>query len=206
LGVIEMKIRRVLSPLGVLCAAVFALSGCLFTGRPPLELEGNPIHRAATGDFHATLRFMDDETLAAKYRKETNPFLSDYYSVQFKRIMVFELTLENQSDRDAQFILNRVELVYGGKTITPYNQFQLQEYWKFKDEQRDTRGLYVSMRENVIKKNVLPNSTTLSANGAIKGYLVFLGNTPTYGEAVLYIPIYRTTQEELALFEFSYKF
>jgi hypothetical protein len=206
LEAIEMKIRRVLYLSGALCAVVLALSGCLFTGRPPLELEGNPIQRVEAGDFSATLRFMDDGTLDAKYRKEANPFISDYYSTQFKRIMVFELTLENRGDEAVQIFLNRVELQYGGKTITPTNQFHLKEYWKFKDSHRDTKGIYVSMRENIVEKNVLPNSATISGGGAIRGYLVFIGNTPTYGEAVLYIPVYRTKEERVELFTFTYEF
>jgi hypothetical protein len=62
------------------------------------------------------------------------------------------------------------------------------------------------MRENIIEKNVLRNSYTISAGGAIKGYLVFIGNTPTYGEAALYIPVYRTERERVELFEFTYEF
>jgi hypothetical protein len=201
-----MKIKRAIYLIGVLGVILLVLSSCLFTGRPPLELQGNPMQRATEGDFHATLRFMDDETLDVKYKKEANPFLTDYYSAQFKRIMVFELTLENEGDRAAQFFLNRVELQYGGKTNTPTNQFQLGEYWKFKDSQRETKGIYVSMRENIIKKTVLPNSYTLSPGGAIKGYLVFIGNAPTYGEAVMYIPVFRTERERSELFTFTYEF
>ena len=198
--------ERIFYPLVTLSAMLLFLGGCLFTGRPPLELKGDPIQRAEVGDFRATVGFMDDGILAAKYRKEANPFLSDYYSAQFKRIMVFELTLENHSDQAVQFFLNRVELKYGGKTLTPYTQFRLEDYWQFKDAQRNTEATYVSKRKNIIKKNVLPNSSTLPANGALQGYLVFLGNTPTHGEAELYIPIYRSKEEELGLFEFSYQF
>ena len=201
-----MKIRRALYLAGALCAAALLLSGCLFTGRPPLELEDNPIQRTAAGDFSAVLRFMDDGTLDVKYKEQANPFLTDYYSAQFKRIMVFELTLENQGSESAQFFLNRVELQYGAKTLNPTNQFHLKEYWEFKDSQRDTKGIYVSMRENIIDKNVLPNSATISGGGAIRGYLVFIGNTPTYGEAVLYIPVYRTKDERVELFSFTYEF
>lgn len=201
-----MKIRRVLYLSGALCGVALLLSGCLFTGRPPLELEANPIQRAAEGDFSAVLRFMDDGTLDVKYREEANPFLTDYYSAQFKRIMVFELTLENESDQAAQFFLNRVELQYGARTLNPTNRFHLKEYWKFKDSQRDTKAIYVSMRENIIEKNVLSNLATISGGGAIRGYLVFIGNTPTYGEAVLYIPVYRTKDERVELFSFTYEF
>jgi hypothetical protein len=201
-----MKLKRNIYLVGILGITLLMLSSCLFTGQPPLELQGNPIQRATEGEFDATLRFMDDGTIDVKYRKEANPFLTDYYSVHFKRIIVFELTLENDGSQAAQFFLNRVELVFGGKTINPTNQFHLEEYWKFKDSQQETRGIYVSMRENIIKKNVLPNSYSLNAGGAIKGYLVFMGNTPTYGEAVLYIPVYRTERERLELFEFSYEF
>ena len=201
-----MMIKRVLYFLGILSISLLVLSSCLFTGRPPLELKGNPIQRATEGDFRATLRFMDDETLDVKYREEANPFLTDYYSAQFKRIMVFELTLKNEGDQPAQFFLNRVELQYGGKTLNPTNQFHLEEYWKFKDSQRETKGIYVSRRENIIEKTVLPNSYTLNTGGAVKGYLVFLGNTPTYGEAVLYIPVYRTERERVELFTFTYEF
>jgi hypothetical protein len=201
-----MKIKRVGHLPGVLSITLLLLSSCLFTGRPPLELKGNPIQRATEGEFRATLRFMDDETLTAKYKKQANPFFTDYYSAHFRRIMVFELTLENESDQAAQFFLNRVELQYGGTTDTPTNQFQLGKYWEFKDSQRETKAIDISRRENIIKKNVLANSATIPAGGAIRGYLVFLGNTPTYGEAILYIPVFRTEREQLELFTFTYEF
>jgi hypothetical protein len=201
-----MKIKRAIYLLGVLSIILLLLSGCLFMGRPPLELKGNPIQRATEGEFRATLRFMDDESLTVKYKKQANPFLTDYYSAHFKRIMVFELTLDNESNQAAQFFLNRVELQYGGKTNTPTNQFQLVEYWKFKDSQRETKAIEASRRENIIKKNVVANSATIPAGGTIRGYLVFMGNTPTYGEAVLYIPVFRTEQERLELFTFTYEF
>ena len=84
-----MKIERVLyglAALGAVFAVVLALSGCLFTGRPPLILEDNPIQRATAGDFRATIRFMDDGTLEAKYRKEANPFISDSYPTLRSRL------------------------------------------------------------------------------------------------------------------------
>ena len=204
-----MTIKRAfcwLCIIGIMSIAMLSLSSCLFTGRPPLELKGNPIQRAVAGDFRATLRFMDDETLNIKYKEQANPFLTDYYSAQLKRITVFELTLENESEQAAQFFLKRVELDYGGKTLNPTNQFHLKEYWKFKDSQERTKGIYVSMRENIIDKNVLRNSYTIGAGAAIRGYLVFMGNTPTYGEAVIFIPVYRTERERVELFRFTYEF
>ena len=201
-----MKVLRAIYLIGILGITLFFLSSCLFTGRPSLESKGNPIQRSTEGDFRAVIRFMDDETLDIKFKKEANPFLTDYYSAQFKRLMVFEFTLENEGSQAAQFFLNRVELQYGGKTLNPTNRFHLKEYWKFKDSQRETKGIYVSMRDNIIEKNVLPNSYMLNAGGALKGYLVFIGNTPTYGEAVVYIPVYRTERERIELFEFSYEF
>jgi hypothetical protein len=190
-----------------LSAAVLILSSCaMFSGRPPLATVGNPVQRATASGFRVTVRFLDEPFLATKYKKEENPFLTDYYSAQFRRIMVYELTLENLGNEQAQFFLNRVRLAYGAAEIEPRNQFQLNEYWKFKDETSNNPKVYIARRERIIKQTVLPHSYTLSANGIMKGYLVFLGNTPDHGEAQLQIPLFRTKNEEIHRFTFTYEY
>ncbi len=68
---------------------------------------------AATEDLQATARFIDDETLVHKFGKSANPYLSDYASVQLRRFVVFELSVENAGTEPLRFFLNRLELQFG---------------------------------------------------------------------------------------------
>lgn len=181
------------------------LSGCV-TSRQALALLDEPIKSAEAEDLKVTVRFLDDPTLKAKFGERSNPFLTDYYTVQLKRIMVFEITVENIRQDSVGLASRRLELQFGGQNRTPYNRFQLTNYWETKDEQRDTKKADRARKAGVIKDWVLPNELTVASGGKIKGYAVFLGNFPSYGTAVLYVPVLQAQERPIHRFEFDFSF
>jgi hypothetical protein len=187
----------------IISGLVVMVGSCL-TDRSPLHVQDRPIKTQIHEEITTTLRFVDEAILTAKYRDEVNPFLTNYNKMQLRRVMVFELTVENQSEEAIQFIMNRVELQYGGKTLQPYNRFQLGQHWEFTDE--EAKGIHKSRREKIIEETVLPNSYTIPAGGAMKGYVVFIGNTPNYGSAMVYVPLFESTDVVRHRFEFPFDF
>ena len=72
-----------------LCAGILvAISGCL-SPRPALQIAetDKPIKVVRAEELILTARFLDDETLEAKFGDKTNPFISDYTSFQFRRFL-----------------------------------------------------------------------------------------------------------------------
>ena len=202
-----MKIR-VAARLAACAGIFFLVSGCM-TQHAPLSVAGadKPLKIEKTEDLILTVRYMDDDTLKLKFgKKEANPFLSDYYSLQFRRFLVFELSLENAGSVPVKFLLNRLELQYGGKAMNAYNAFRINQYWEFKDDEEEVKGSQKARRERFVKDNVLRDSVTIPAPGELKGYAVFTGNTPNYGTATLYVPIFTPTGEVVHRFEVPFEF
>jgi hypothetical protein len=182
---------------------IMVFSSCL-TDRNPLHVQDRPIKTQTHEEVTATVRFIDEAILESKYREEVNPFLTEYNRMQLRRIIVFEVTVENDGSEQLLFLMNRLELQYGGKAYEPYNRFQLGQHWEFTDE--EAKGIHRSRREKIIEETVLPNSYTLQAGGVMRGYVVFIGNTPNYGSAKVYLPLFKSKDVELHRFEFPFEF
>ncbi len=201
-----MKIK--IAVILAICTAVLvSTTGCL-TKRPPLTVADTdkPIKVVRSEDFILTVRFLDDETLEAKFGDRANPFLSDYTSVQFRRFMVFELSIENTGSDPVKFLLNRLELQFGGNALDAYNRFRIIQYWDFKEDEGEVKGIYKVRRERIVKENVLPEAVTIPSPGELKGYAVFAGNTPNYGVATLYVPVFTPMEELVHRFEVTFEF
>lgn len=201
-----MKPRICICP--VMCGCILLLlSGCM-TQRVALQVSDTdkPLKIVRTENLILTVRFLDDDTLRQKFGKETNPYISDYYSVQFRRFMVFEFSIENTGSAPIKFQLNRLEMQFGGTYTFPYNQFRINQYWGFKDEEGEIRAGQKARREKYVKEYVLPDSATIPAPGRLRGYAVFTGDTPNYGTATLYVPIFTPAGKPLHRFEVSFEF
>ena len=61
-------------------------------------------------------------------------------------------------------------------------------------------------REKIIEETVLPNSYNIQAGSVMQGYVVFLGNTPNYGPAKVYLPLFKSKDVEFHRFEFPFEF
>ena len=200
-----MGIKKESFVLAGITIIVLLVSSCL-TQRTPLQVRDRPIKNDTHEGLTTTVRFVDEAILKAKYREEVNPFLTDYNRVQLRRVMVFEVTVENGGSEAVLFQLNRLELQYGGKSLQPYNRFQLDQHWQFTDEDRGTKSVHKTRREKIIEDMVLPNSYTLAAGGIMRGYAVFVGNTPNYGSAKVYVPLFKSKDQEYHRFEFPFEF
>jgi hypothetical protein len=192
----------------VFCASmVLLLVGCVTQHLGLVVADTDkPVKIIRTDDFILTARFMDDETLRAKFGKETNPFVSDYYSLQFRRFMVFEVSIENTGSEAVKFQLNALELHYEGSNMSAYNEFRINQYWAFKDEQGEVKAGDKTRRERFVKNNVLPAAATIPAQGELEGFAVFTGNTPNYGSAILYVPIFSLAGRPVHRFEVPFEF
>lgn len=191
--------------IGIILAAAVLLAGCAST-RGPLVVKDNPVKTAGADGLRASLRFLDDSALIQKFGKTANPFISDYGSLQRRRITTFELTVENGGAEQLLFIMNRLELQHGGKSLDPYNRFQLQQEWEFQDDQKPVKPIDKVRRERIINENVLPNTLSVPAGGKFKGYVVFIGNTPRYGTATVYVPLLRGKDDLAHRLEFTFEF
>jgi hypothetical protein len=199
-----MGFTKSLFRLAAVAAIVVLAAGCL-TERRPLQLQDRPFKTETYEEITATVRFVDEAILKAKYKEEVNPFLTDYNKIHFRRLVVFEVLIKNGSAEALLFLTNRLELQYG-KADQPYNRFQLGQHWEFQDEDEGTKAIHKSRREKIIQQMVLPNSYTIQAGGIMKGYVVFVGSMPSYGSAKVYVPLFKSERDEYHRFEFPFEF
>ncbi len=198
---LRKKFKNSLLVIGIL----LIYSGCS-TSRSALLLIDSPIKIAEEEGISITVRYLDEETLINKYGKKGNPFLTPYHTLQFKRIMVFDIRFKNSRQESIELILNRMELQFGGKAVQPTNRFHLAGFWEFRDDIDETKRTDRQKKERAIKKYVLPNSISIRSGGTAKGYAVFMGNLPRYGQASVYIPLLREKTELIHNFNFLFEF
>ncbi len=197
-------IKRKFMLKALLAATVIILSGC--AGHTPLVVKDSPIKTARGEGITVTVRFMDEPTLIDKFGKKTNPFLTQYYTMQLKRIMVFEVKVQNQHREAVDLALNRMMLQFGGSSVQPYNRFQLANYWEFRDEKLEVKSIDRARKRRIIKERVLPNAVTIPEGGKTVGFALFMANLPIYGQATVYLPFFRREKELIHRFEFTYEF
>jgi hypothetical protein len=195
--------NRAAAGLAVLAVALL-LTGCQTP--PALAVQGSPLRTAEAEGLRATARFIDDDTLVHKFGKTANPYLSDYVSLQLRRFIVFELSIENGGTEPLNFRLNRLELHFGDKSLFAYNDLRINQYWEFKDKQSKTRGSDKARRERIVRDTVLPDSATIPPNGMLNGFAVFGGNTPSYGNATLYVPVLSMSGQVAQRLEMAFEF
>ena len=64
----------------------------------------------------------------------------------------------------------------------------------------------IEQEKKIIEDMVLPNSYILQAGGIMKGYVVFVGKTPNYGQAIIYVPLFESKDVVLHRFKFAFDF
>jgi hypothetical protein len=131
-----------------------------------------------------TLRFLDEPSLRQRFGTTENPFLTDYGRVMFRRNVVFELTIRNQGPNVFPFELQDCELQYGGRTLPPLNRFQQSSDVNARDEDRRLKAPKTAL----IERYVLPNRRDVPSGGLLTGFLLFQGNLPVSGDALVTIP------------------
>ncbi len=193
-----MKKTRQIIGVSAACLAAVLLLGSCGTSRRTIRMPAEPEVTVEQGGVTMTLRFLDEPSLKRKFGTTENPFLTDYYRVMFRRNVVFDLTIQNQGADTFAFELRDCELQYGGKTVGPLNRFQMSSDVDSLDEVLRVK----TPKKALINKYILPNRVALPAGGALTGFLLFQGNLPTSGEALVTIP----GMEGEPSFKFQYAF
>jgi hypothetical protein len=186
-----------LTPILALLAVM--LLGC-GTTRQAIQAPAEPTLKVEKEEIALTLRYIDDAALKEDFGTGANPFLTQYYRMSFRRILVFELTLKNQSGVPVELEATRCDLDYGAKEIEATNRFQLGNYWETLDD--DPR--IIDKKKKLIERWMLPNRATVGDGSSLFGYLVFKGNLPRQGEATVRVPVFR--QGGSLSFDFRYTF
>ncbi len=187
--------RSILAGLTVL-ALLALLASC--QTRPALQVISNPVITMEQTGFALTLRFRDEPSLYKQFGSETNPFLTPSLQILYRRLVVFELTLENKSGIPFTFNLFKCRLQYPGADVEASSQFQLAGFWKTMEDNPQL----VARKTEIINKYVLPNSRPIPSGGALRGFLVFQANMPASTEAHVLIPTFPGTEPFIASFTF----
>jgi hypothetical protein len=177
-------------------ALLVLLSSC--QTRKALQVSSNPIVTLEQNGFALTLRFRDEPSLYKQFGSETNPFLTPYSQVFFRRLIVFELTLENQSGSPCTFNLSQCRLRYETTDKEALSQFQLVAFWRPMED----KPQLLARKTEIINKYVLPNSRPIASGGSLHGFLVFQANMPDHVEAQVLIPTFAGTEPFIASFSF----
>jgi hypothetical protein len=172
--------------LTILAFLTAILSGC-GTTRQAIQAPSEPTVKTEKEGINLSLRYIDDGELKNDFGTGANPFLTEYYRLTFRRILVYELTLRNQSGIPVELELSRCELDYGDKITGATNRFQLFNYWESLDD--DPR--ISAKKKKTIERWVLPNRATVGDGSTLFGYLVFMGNLPRQGEVTVRVPVFR---------------
>ncbi|OHD21940.1 MAG: hypothetical protein A2064_05050 [Spirochaetes bacterium GWB1_66_5] len=167
------------------------------TKRPALIPVAATVSAESEG-LTASLTFRDDAGLNREFGNEANPYRTEYNKMQFRRRMVFELTLSNGASQDYRFQLADCELQYGGKTVRATSAFQLIEEWRLMDSSRKM----AAQKEPIIKKTLVATQKMVPPGTTLRGLVLFQGNLPAHGLARITIP----GIEERSYLQFDYEF
>ena len=167
---------------GICYLSILLLFTSCTTKRPALQAV-QPLVNVDQEGLAATLSFRDDASLTREFGSETNPFRTEYAKLQFRRRLVFDLSLENRSPEEYRFRLADCELQYGGKTVGATNSFQLINEWRM----MDSSPKMAAQKEPIIKKTMVPAEKLVPAGSSLRGLLLFQGNLPAHGPARIII-------------------
>jgi hypothetical protein len=186
---------------------IIALFTISCKGKPAPQAETDVFQSATQEDVDIMVEFLDEAILEAKHGPSSiNPFLTLQFKLTFKRIMVFNCQIENNSDIPVNFVLKNVELTYGTRTDHAHNVNFIKNYFlSYKDTETFSERDQLK-KENTAKRYVINENTTIQPGSKITGYLVFIERYPQHGEAMLNIPIFKGKDILVTNFEFPYTF
>jgi hypothetical protein len=162
----------------LLVSALLLVTSCETT-RKTMASPDRPLQTLEWDNIAVTLRYMDESELNSRFRSDFNPFLSTYHQAMFQRIIVFELTIINDSGFDYSFTTDNVLYHIGSKVVRADTPFKLINYWEAVDTDPRNSG----RREDIIRRHMIEEYETAAAGRSLQGYLVFRGtNLPLEGE------------------------
>ena len=198
------KYTKYLLLLIVFLAAVL-LSSC--EGKPPPMTETDAFQMDSRENIDVMVEHMDEVILEAKHgHNAINPFLTLQFKLSFRRIIVFNCQIQNNSEDVISFLLKRVELEYGARIDHAHNENFIMNYWEIYKEDEGLTDRDYRKKESTVKQYVMNDEYKIQPGSKIEGYFVFIDRFPQSGDAVLKIPVFTLNDELVAYFEFPYVF
>jgi hypothetical protein len=172
----------------------------------PLTVEGSPYQEVEKGGIGVALRFMDEPELVVKHGERTkNPFISERYLLFSRPILVFEVTLQNQTEESLELRVETIILDFGHRLLKPISLFNLETHWQMRDELEKTHKEASQIKQKLIRDYVFPAVVSVEPSGRKSGYVVFMmSDLPTHGEATLAISLLALPSKDIHDFTFYY--
>ena len=196
------RVTFLITTVGVL-TLVIGLGSC--AGTPPLAVQNEVLQQYRGEHFDLTLRFIDEDELIDRYGRRDNLFIAPVGLISRDRFIPFELKITARREAVA-LPLNLIEMSYGGRSVTPMNQFHFGQYWQHRDEQSEISGAEAAARQRTIRRAILPNTTRVAPGETESGMLLFRGNFPRYGTAEITVQIVDQTDRPIERAQFRYEF
>jgi hypothetical protein len=191
-------------------AVVFLVlnAGCSMVTKQALKLQSKALIVVEESGATFYLTFLDEDTLTKRFGKpERNPFLSEYYVMNYQRVIPFEIRIINKSGVNIEISTRESFLVFESMHIPAYNQFLMDDYWTTRDLKSAAKDYDHNDKIEAIRQYVVDTFESILDGGSYKGILAFVGDTPTFGKAVVSIGIMeRATGNLLKRIEFPYVF
>ncbi len=200
----KIETNKIYKIIFIVMLTVFAIS-C--KGKPAPMAETNIFQQDSKENIDVMIEFMDEDILRVKHGYEAiNPFLTMQFKLSFRRIMVFNCQIENNSERAISFILQRIELTYNTIVDHAHNGFFIIGYWETYKETDNITDSQHRSKEATVKQYVMRQEYTIQPGSKIQGYLVFVDKFPQHGDAELHIPLFDTNDTLITGFDFPYVF
>lgn len=193
-------------------AALVTATGC-GTGRLTVAdtAEKQTLAQEENG-VRAALTFLPRSELVHRFGEWNNPFLPPEAMLSAKDFFVLELTVAEAPVEDGEksyrylnVLPGEMELHFAGKVDNPTNQFHFINYWKQTASRKDPREYSIERMTLTIKRNMLERENR-TADGPVRGLVVFRQNLPSYGEATVYLPVFDQDGRPVHRFSFVFSF
>ncbi len=187
----------------ILITAAVLLSSC--ASAPALAVQNEPTQRVQTDAFALALTFLDEAELMRRYGQRDNLFIAPQGLLMPERFIPFDVTLTS-SGRPLILALNQIEISYGGRTSNPTNQFHFGLYWEQRDQEGGVSGSDGNARQRIIRQTVAPNRIRVAGGSSESSMLLFRGNFPQFGTAVITIAVLDETDRPIDRAVFTFEF
>jgi hypothetical protein len=182
---------------------VIGLAAC--QTQPVLQTQGEALRAVRRDGYFVVVRFLDDNTLKARYGERFNPFIARPRTITPTSFLVFKLNLE-EVKRPLLLKLNTMELRFGDKLATPTDLYNMNLYWEFEDPDQQIGGVEKIKRDQALKDEMLAWEQPVPVAGRVSKVIVFRANFPKFGDAKLSIPLLDDKGQPVEKLEFTFTF
>lgn len=110
--------------------------GCA-TSRNAVQQKDVPPMTLSEKGITVTVTYLTEDQLLERFGERNNPFILPPSALGLNKTLVFEISIESQVD--AEFLLNSLELQFDTGVDTPENVFHFQNYWEMELTRGDTQ-------------------------------------------------------------------